>query len=217
MTAILAFAVFAFGVAIAEGRIGFDYRDYFASRYPGVSLAWSLTVVTVAVMLHEFWHLAAARVAGMPATITLSTRLIFLTAQTAAPLMWLASRRQRLSFYLAGMTSDLGLASASALVTAGCGTGTWPSAMGGSACLMLLLGLGFEFAFCLRTDIYLVVQEPLRCRNLFEDAQAYARYQASRAVRRLRWSKAGRASHTMPADPKSCHDPRLPRLPDHTR
>jgi putative peptide zinc metalloprotease protein len=201
--AIAAFILFAFGFAIARGRLGLGYRDFFVSGYPGVSLAWSVGVVTVTAVLHEFWHLAAARSAGIPARISMSTRLIFLSAQTAAPLMWLAPRRARLCFYLAGMTCDLLLAAGCALVAAGCRSGTLPAAMAGSATLILLLCVVYQFAFCLRTDIYLVVQELLRCRNLFEDARAYARYQAARVRPRNRGKQP-------PPDP-SCD------LPEHER
>jgi putative peptide zinc metalloprotease protein len=186
---VAAFIVAAVSVAVVKGRLGVSYHAFFASRYPGVSLAWSLGVVTISALLHEFWHLAAARSAGIPARIGLSTRLVFLTAQTAAPLMWLASRRQRLCFYLAGMTSDLVLAAASILVAAECKSGTWPATMASSAALILLLGVLDQFAFCLRTDVYLVIQEMLRCRNLFEDARAYARFRV-RSAGRMRRQRA---------------------------
>jgi len=171
-----------FGIVLAQRRLGLGYREFFASGYPGVSLCWSVAVVTVSALLHEFWHLAAARAAGIPARISLSTRLVFLAPQTAAPLIWLAPRSIRLRFYLAGMTSDLLLAAGCALVAAGCRSGTWPAALAGSATLMLLLGVLSQFAFCMRTDIYLVVQELLHCRNLFEDARDYIRYQTAGAV-----------------------------------
>ncbi|HEY3956911.1 MAG TPA: hypothetical protein VGM53_26370 [Streptosporangiaceae bacterium] len=186
VAAIGAFILFAFGLAAAQGRLSLRYSDYFVSGYPGVSLGWSFSVVTLAIMLHEFWHLAAARSAGVPARISLSTRLIFLTAQTAAPLMWLAQRKQRFCFYLAGMTCDLVLAAVSALVAAECRSGTWPAAIASSATLILLLGVASQFAFCLRTDVYLVIQELLRCRNLFEDARGYARYRVGRVRARIR-------------------------------
>ena len=186
VTIIAAFILVALGLAITSGDVGFGYQDYFAFRYPGVSLAWSVSVVAVSVLLHESWHLAAARAAGIPARISLSTRLIFLTAQTAAPLMWLATRRQRLSFYLAGMTSDLVLASVSALIATRCRNGTLPAEMAHSATLILLLGVIAEFAFCLRTDVYLLIQELLRCRNLFEDARDYARFWTRRVMARIR-------------------------------
>lgn len=200
---IATFILLAFGLAAAKGRIGLGYRDFFVSGYPGVSLAWSVAVVTTSMMLHEFWHLAAARSAEVPARISLSTRLIFLTAQTAAPLMWMARRKQRFCFYLAGMTCDLVLAAISVLVAAQCRVGTWPAVMASSATLMLLLGVLYEFAFCLRTDVYLVVQELLRCRNLFEDARAYTLHQVSRVSARMRGTR-------QPLDPTL-------ELPEHER
>lgn len=203
VAAISAFILFAFGLAAAQGRLSLRYRDYFVAGYPGVSLVWSFSVVTLTMILHEFWHLAAARSAGVAARISLSTRLIFLTAQTAAPLMWVAQRRQRFCFYLAGMTCDLVLAAVSALVAAECRSGTWPAAMASSATLMLLLGVASEFAFCLRTDVYLVIQDLLRCRNLFEDARGYARYRVGRVRARIRGT-------CPPADPTL-------ELPEHER
>jgi putative peptide zinc metalloprotease protein len=186
--------VCAFCLAAAAGRLDLSYRSVFISRYPAVVIAWSACVMALTAMLHEFSHLAAARVAGIPARISLSSRLIFLTPQTAAPLLWLASRRDRFRFYLAGTCCDVTFAAGCALTTLYCRTGTLPAKMASAAMLMLILGIASEFLFCMRTDIYLVVQELTRCRNLFGDARAYGQYLTS-LVRALATHRAH------PADP----------------
>jgi putative peptide zinc metalloprotease protein len=181
-----AFVVCAFSLAAAVGKLDLSYRGIFISSYPGVVLLWSAAVVAVTASLHELCHLAAARAAGIPARISLSTRLIFLTAQTAAPLMWLACRRDRFRFYVAGMACNVLLAAGCAVVEICCRGGTMPAVMAISAMLMLLLGVASEFEFYLRTDVYLIVQELTRCRNLFGDARAYARYRADLLRERFR-------------------------------
>jgi putative peptide zinc metalloprotease protein len=189
-----AFVICAFSVAAAVGKLDLSYRAIFISSHPGLVLLWSAAVVAATATPHEFCHLAAARAAAIPARISLSTRLIFLTAQTAAPLLWLASRRERFRFYIAGMACNLVLAAGCAVVEICCRRGTMPSVMAISAMLMLLLGVASEFEFYMRTDVYLIVQELTRCRNLFGDARAYARYRAD--LLRARFCHGAR-----PADP----------------
>lgn len=175
------FVVLAFVRVIAAHRLNPGYEGYFAFRYPGLSAAWSLAAGLVCVAVHEFCHLAAARAEGIAARMSLSTRLVMITPQTSAPLLWLVDRRARIRFHLAGMGSDLVFAALCATVLSAARPGTAPSTMAGSALLMLLFAVAGQFVFCIRTDMYLVVQDLLRCRNLYADALDYAGHLAWRA------------------------------------
>lgn len=178
---VLLFAVAGPAVALARHRLHLTYEVFFATGYPGVTLAWSLFVFAVSAVLHECAHLAAARSAGIPARISLSTRLIYLTPQTSAPLLWLVDLRLRLRFYAAGMVTDLVLASGTALTAAFVAPQGIAGRLAASATLAIGVGVVLQFAFCLRTDVYLMVQSLLGCRNLYADARAYARYLYRRA------------------------------------
>jgi putative peptide zinc metalloprotease protein len=173
---VLLFITCGFAVAFAEHRLHLEYRAYFASRYPAVTIAWSLAVFAASATLHESAHLVAARSAGVPARITLSTRLIYLMPQTSAPLLWLVDRRLRLRFYLAGMVSDLALAAGTAMISTLLSPQSTAARLADSATLMIVIGALLQCAVCLRTDLYLVVQALLGCRNLYADARAYAVY-----------------------------------------
>ncbi len=174
-------AIIASGLAISAFRTGFpSYRGFFVTQSPGLDLLIWVAAFIPLVALHEFWHLAAARAAGIDAWFGLSTRLVFLVAQTAVPGLWLAERRVRIRVYLAGMSFDLAAFSALSFAEAiapPTGTG---HAMLGQLRMVLLLGVAEQFAFYMRTDVYYVIQELTRCKNLYADSMDYLRYRFRR-------------------------------------
>lgn len=161
------------------------YRAFFLTAAPSLTVALNTVMLLAAVGVHEFWHLAAARAEGVYARIGLGTRLQFLVAQTTVSGLWTAPRRVRIRVYVAGMAADLTL-------IAGCYLGLSLTAQAGfghrtleALCLGLWLGIGYEFAIYMRTDVYFVVQELLRCKNLYADAISYLRYAVARRSRRV--------------------------------
>jgi putative peptide zinc metalloprotease protein len=178
---VLAGAFICAGVTVAAASGGLpSYSAFFALREPGLNLVLVAVVCMAVMALHEFFHLAAARAARVHGWLAWSTRLCFLVAQTSVPGLWLAGRTVRLRVFLAGMASDL-------VIFSGCSIGralTAPASLAhhvfGQICLLTLLGVIEEFAFCLRTDVFLVVQELTGCKDLFGDATAYLRYLVGR-------------------------------------
>jgi putative peptide zinc metalloprotease protein len=142
----------------------------------------SVVIVTTAAfavltsLVHESAHLAAARSYGIAASLSLSTRLDDLVIQTRATALWNVSRRQRYRFYLAGMACDLVMLSAVILARAALSPVTPASRFLGAASVLLVLRLAWQAGLYTRTDLYLVVMDALRCRNLFDDAVAYTRF-----------------------------------------
>ncbi|WP_412538894.1 hypothetical protein R8Z50_23935 [Longispora sp. K20-0274] len=160
-------------------------------RRPGLAdLVWAdsaalvllvdAVVASVVISLHELGHLAVARAFGVPGTVTLSTRLTVLVAQTDVTGAWALPRRRRVLVYLAGTATDL-------LVAAGCvfaGLG-FDAAGSVATCLravVLTIGLGAlsQWALFLRTDGYFLVQDLSGCRNLYGDAGRLLRHWARR-------------------------------------
>ncbi|OKI14373.1 hypothetical protein A6A07_14115 [Streptomyces sp. CB03911] len=174
------------------------YRDLLWSPHGSLVLGSALLVSWLLVLLHEAGHLAAARATGVPARIGFGTRLQFLVLQTDLSGIELAPRRHRLTAYLAGIAVNLAVASAALLLAA-----SLPAAPAGgparplsALALLSLLQIPFQAMVFLRTDLYFVLQDLTRCRDLHGDGAAYARHLASLAGHRLR-----RRSGPGPADP----------------
>jgi len=172
-------------VAGARGELIPGYHSFFVTSSPSANMIWNAGMLLAVLALHEFWHLAAARAEGVPARIGLGTRLQYLVAQTTVSGMWLLPRRTRLRVYLAGVTSDLVILSSCDLAL----TQVPPAGVAHRAlealALGLLLGIGYQFEIHMRTDMYFVLQDLLRCKNLYADAVSYLRYRAGAALSRF--------------------------------
>ena len=130
------------------------------------ALAW------LSVLLHELAHLATARAAGIPGTISLSTRLQFLVAQTNVTGIWLAPFRARAAVYLAGMALDAAICGAALVLIFFFGPHPLLS-------VLVLTELGCllaQFLLFMRTDVYFLLQDVTGCRNLYGDSAAYLRH-----------------------------------------
>ncbi|GAA1980699.1 hypothetical protein [Catenulispora subtropica] len=174
-----AYVAVGFGVALHD-QVMPTFRSFFAFSHPGVNALTAMVLSWSNAALHEFWHLAAARAAGIGGRIGFGTRLTFLVAQTSVPGLWAADRRARLRFYVAGMISDLVVVSTCLLIAASTPTGSVAHRITELISLTILLSFLLQFAVYVRTDVYLIVQELTGCKNLHGDATA-----------RLRWWAAG--------------------------
>nr|WSZ17120.1 hypothetical protein OH837_29330 [Streptomyces canus] len=141
----------------------------------GAGVGWSL------LLLHECAHLLTARATGVAGRMRLGTRLQFLVMQTDISGIELAPRRHRLTAYLAGVATNLTAASLAALA-AGVTTGT-PRRVLAAVALLALLPLPFQLMVFMRTDLYFVLQDLTRCRDLFGDGMAYTKHRARRLLR----------------------------------
>ncbi|WP_043619846.1 hypothetical protein [Nonomuraea candida] len=135
-----------------------------------VLLTWA-AVAWLTTGLHELAHLCTARAAGVPARITLGTRLQFLVAQTDVSGVWLAPARVRVTVYLSGVAVDLAI----------CGLAlTWAFFMGPHpvlawVTLVQVLRLANQLLVFMRTDLYFLLQDLTGCRNLYGNGAAYVR------------------------------------------
>ncbi|MFF1704952.1 hypothetical protein [Streptomyces sp. NPDC058252] len=157
----------------------------------GAGVGWTL------LLLHECAHLLAARATGVPGRMRLGTRLQFLVMQTDISGIELAPRRHRLTAYLAGIATNLTVASVAAL-SAGTTHGT-PRRILAAVALLALLPLPFQLMVFMRTDLYFVLQDVTRCRDLYGDGVAYAKYAVRRLPGRHRAARAVDPSRELPA------------------
>jgi hypothetical protein len=170
------FIVGGFIAALIRGELVPRYQSYFITEWQFVNVTWNTATFLLAIAIHEFWHLSAARAEDVHARVSLGTRLHFLVVQTTVAGLWGAPRRVRMRVYLAGMTSDLLIAAACSLAISMFEPAGFVRSSLDSLILSLLLAVAGQFALYIRTDMYFVLQELLRCKNLHVDAWDYVRY-----------------------------------------
>ena len=176
-------AVVAAGVLtlITTPRVRPNFRDLLFSDSTSLVLLGTTAMFLLVVALHEAAHLVSARASGVPARISLGTRLYSLVAQTDVSGLWASSRRERIRTYLAGMAFDLFFIAVLLLFRAHVLSGTLDAL---ATALVVLLGVGIagQFQLFMRTDVYFLAAEVLRARNLFEDATVLVIHTIRRAV-----------------------------------
>lgn len=161
------------------------YRDLLWSRSGGVVILGNAVIGWTIIFLHELSHLSTARGADVYATMSLSTRLQFLVAQTDVSGVWAAPRRVRITVYLAGMTTNLIIAAACVLGQAATSPSGVTHDLLAAAALLSLISVPLQFLIFMRTDVYFLIQDLTGCANLYADGSAYLRYQTKRLWRFL--------------------------------
>ncbi|MFI6290626.1 hypothetical protein ACIBEJ_03535 [Nonomuraea sp. NPDC050790] len=162
------------------------YEDFFWGEYVGLTILVNTVLVSVSISVHEMMHLTAARSLGVPGRIGFGTRLHNLVVQTDVTAVWGAPRRSRYRVYLAGMAWDLFLMASLTLLVAHTALPPLAKALFQAWTLAVLLTIPFQLQVYMRTDLYYVLRDLLRTRNLFEDGLAYARFLRERTIARLR-------------------------------
>jgi putative peptide zinc metalloprotease protein len=147
-----------------------------------VSLVVSILSLTVwgwmHMFLHEMAHLLAARSVGVPARLTLGRRLMTPVALTDMAGIYTVAPEQRYLPYLAGMLFDLLMLSTFVylLALSDWGILLLPAALYGLSKAIIArisMALTWQFRLPLRTDIYFVVTNWLRARNLQMDTLGF--------------------------------------------
>ncbi|MEU6351148.1 hypothetical protein ABZ896_17710 [Streptomyces sp. NPDC047072] len=174
---------------LARPPVTLDYRTLLWSSHGSAVIALGATVGWTLLLLHECAHLLTARATGVAGRMRLGTRLQFLVLQTDISGIELAPRRHRLTAYLAGIATNLTVAALAALA-AGAVDGT-PRRILAAVTMLALLPLPFQLMVFMRTDLYFVLQDLTRCRDLFGDGVAYTKYQARYTARRVLHRRTG--------------------------
>lgn len=148
------------------------WRAMLWSEHGSLVILGQAVLAWITILLHELAHLATARAAGIPGTISLGTRLQFLVAQTDVSGIWLAPRRARVTVYLAGMAVDAAICGAALMLIFLFGPHPLPSVLALTELGCLLI----QFLLFMRTDVYFLLQDVTGCRNLYGDSAAYLRH-----------------------------------------
>jgi hypothetical protein len=191
---IFAFIIWNILSASLAGNLVPGYHAYFVTRWQGFNVAWATALVVTTIGIHELAHLAAARSEDVHAKIGLGTRLAFLCAQTTVSGLWGVSRKVRLRVYLAGSVADLFIISCCLLALRAGHLDGFAERSLQALMLSLWLGIAEQLEVYMRTDGYFLLQELLRCKNLYHDAWAYLKY----VGHRINFTQATRRN---PGDP----------------
>lgn len=161
-----------------------EASDFYWTSYVGLAVLVNTVLFSVSLSVHELMHLAAARSYGAPARISFATRLHHLVVQTDVTAIWAVPRRLRYRVYLAGILWDGFVICACTLLVAYAGLPAGVDRLLTAVTLCVLLSLLFQLQVYMRIDLYYVLMEWLRCRNLFHDGMAYAGHLLRRLAHR---------------------------------
>jgi hypothetical protein len=141
-------------------------------------ITWSVALA------HELGHLVTARAAGVPGRMRLGTRLQLLVVQTDVSGIWGEPRRVRLTVYMSGIAINLFVAALAIWLRLAFPIGLIHALLSATVVLSFSMVL-LEFLVFMRTDVYFLLQDLTRCRNLYTDGLDYARYICSSIRLRL--------------------------------
>ncbi|SCG64496.1 hypothetical protein GA0070609_3968 [Micromonospora echinaurantiaca] len=153
-----------------------SYRDFFWTDYVGLAVLVNTALFSVTVTIHELSHLVAARSLGAPARIRFATRLHHLVLETDVTAIWSVPRRNRYRVYLSGLLWDLAVVCGALLLIGYAGPPPLVEGLLAAVVLVIVMSMVLQLHVYMRTDLYFVLLDLLRCRNLFHDGLAYARH-----------------------------------------
>jgi putative peptide zinc metalloprotease protein len=197
----VAICAVALVILVTRPRLLPRYGDLFVSRSMTTVVVADTAMVLALMTVHELAHLIAARSVGVPARITWGTRLFDLVAHTRMPGVWGVPRRERMRCYLAGMACELVLASVVLIVLAAGNPQGAGGRIGRAIVALVLLGILMQLLVYQRTDVYFVVADLLRARNLHDDACRYLLTRLRVLAGRVRRGSARAASSPAPETP----------------
>jgi hypothetical protein len=179
--AYLALVAAAVVLAVADGRYAPHQSSVFFSSSLIVIELTVLVAQTGLALVHEAFHVLAARRIGVNCRVRVSRRLYFVVFETVLDGLVVVPRRKRYLPMLAGMLADV-LAIACLTLAA------WlvPGIRG--VCLAIaftsLPRIAWQFYFYLRTDLYFLAVTALRCVDLDTVTRGVLRNAVNRARRR---------------------------------
>lgn len=181
---------------VAHPQLIPSYQDFFWANRPALIVMVNTLIVTVNLICHELAHLVAARSLNVPARITLGTRLHNLVVQTDVTGIWAIPRHNRYRVYWAGIAWDLIPLSLAVLALAYLSLPLLVNNLLRTLILLNFFSILQQFSFFMRTDIYFIVMDWLRCRNLFNDGLDYLRFCA-----KWYWSWLSSQAPSLPLNP----------------
>nr|MDT0660611.1 hypothetical protein [Micromonospora sp. DSM 115978] len=178
----------ALAAMVRSGDLVPHYRNLFFTEYLTVIELTLAAGAVPLILLHEAFHLLAARRLGIRSRISVGRRLYYVVLETSLDGLVTVPRRKRYLPILAGMLLDVLALSVLTLVADLTRTPDGGLSATGRLCLALafatLLRIAWQFFFYLRTDLYVLMSTLLGCVDLHTTAKRLLRNRLRRAVGR---------------------------------
>jgi len=147
------------------------HQIFFTSSLVLVQLGITVGQVPL-IFLHEASHMLAARRLGLPSRLGMSNRFTYVVFETRMNGLLSVPSGKRYLPLLSGMATDVVALSLLGLLAAATRDADGTFSLAGRVALALaftvVMRLGWQFQFYLRTDLYYVLATALRCHDLHE-------------------------------------------------
>jgi hypothetical protein len=163
------------------------YHDLFFTRY--LLLIGGVVILgqVGGTLIHEAFHALAGRRLGLPSSLRVSRRLMFVVFETNLDGLVTVPRRRRYLPILAGMIADVGQISVLTLIGTLTRRGGALGDLGGTALALsyvTVLRLAWQLFLYLQTDLYVLATTMLRCNDLQATTKQVLRNRLWRLLRR---------------------------------
>jgi putative peptide zinc metalloprotease protein len=166
-------ALFAIGVLVMRPQLRPTFESFYFLADPVLSILLYLPIALTLGAIHEAWHWLAGRAVGVPAVFRVSYRGMFVVFETDLTQIVTIPRRRRYGAFFAGMAFDsvvLALALLLRLLNH-LGAVVLPGVVDrllGAVVLGQVIAIVWQWAaLFLRSDVYAVLANALRCQNLY--------------------------------------------------
>lgn len=184
-------AACAISAMLADATLRPSYMHLFVLPRPGLTVIVTFLVMLLNTYVHELAHLFMARSFGVESSIRISNRMHILVMETDVTNAWVLPARKRALIFLAGMSYNAIMLSASVLLVAAGSTGLLPMPAWAFAALRFfavvnLLPIVFQFFVWMRTDLYFALLALTGERNLLADSRSYVKHLVRRTWAAIR-------------------------------
>ena len=165
--------------------------DVFWHPWYSVAVIFMFFFGWILVAVHELAHLFGAKAVGIEGNFSLSTRTIFVVAQTNINNIWTVPSGKRYIVYLAGMAWDTATVFICLVLILLTDYGyidvpeLWYNFMK-ALVFLKVWGIIWQFRFNMQTDVYFTVTNYLKCKNLLGDTKTVLKNFAARFIKRIK-------------------------------
>ncbi|MGF1645800.1 MAG: hypothetical protein ACFCVF_02600, partial [Kineosporiaceae bacterium] len=177
-------ALLGAAVLVARPDLRPHWSDAIVTSVPLASILIMTVVGVAGGLVHEAAHYLAAARRSVPSSISMGRRLFTIVYQTDLTRLWTLPRRQRFLPLVAGMLIDAAIAGGLLVLLAGPLQDAHPLIVDVVRAVVFtrLVGIAFQAAAFMRTDLYAILAVASGCRNLWATKGAVARRLIGRAT-----------------------------------
>ncbi|WP_010272822.1 hypothetical protein [Paenibacillus senegalensis] len=163
-----------FALWIARPWLFPHYTDLFVSEWMVANSIMWLVLSLLIVLIHESGHFLAVRSRGVTSRLGIGHRLFLVVFETEMSGVWRLPAKQRYIPYLGGMCFDIVLLFAATAARLLWGQALpWVDHVGALVGLCVLINLGYQLLFFMKTDLYYVIENATGVYNLMESSKAW--------------------------------------------